>query len=78
MKRMLIDVSEPVYSNFLLHAKRTNRTAAELIVEAMERYRQDHIDFPMSPHDRTPLHLGKVVKPLSREDDLLGEMLNER
>ena len=64
----LKNVSEPVYRDFLEHAKRTDRTAAELIREAMERYREDRIKSVTSLRERMPLHLGKVIKPLSRED----------
>ena len=74
----LKNVSEPVYRDFLEHAKRTDRTAAELIREAMERYREDRIKSVTSLRERMPLHLGKVIKPLSREDDILGEILSER
>ena len=34
-------------------------------------------DVGRSAFDLPPLHLGKVLRPLSAEDDLLGEMLDD-
>jgi len=39
MKTISVNVSEPVYQDFVEYARRTDRTAAELIREAMELFR---------------------------------------
>ena len=75
MKTITINVSEPVYRDFVDHARRQDRTASELIREAMEAYRNLHIRPRPSLRDRGPLSLGSVRKPLGPEDDVLEEML---
>jgi hypothetical protein len=74
MKTISVNVSEPVYEDFLEHAQRTDRTAAELIREAMELFRKERIRPRTSLRDLKPLNLGKTIKPLLRRDDLLAEM----
>ena len=76
MKTISVNVSEPVYQDFLEHARRTDRTAAELIREAMELFRAQRIAARTSIKTLGPLDLGKVVAPLDSEDDLLEEMLD--
>ena len=76
MKTITINVSEPVYRDFVEHARRQDRTTSELIREAMERYHTLHIRSRSSLKDLKPLSLGKVRKPVRRGDDLLGEMLD--
>jgi len=76
MKTITINVSEPVYRDFVEHARRQDRTASELIREAMEAYRNLHIRPRPSLKELRPLSLGSVRKPLGPEDDLLGEMLD--
>jgi hypothetical protein len=75
MKTITVNVSEPVYKEFQEHARRLDRTAAELIREAMEAYRQRWARQGGSLRQLVPLDLGAVRRPLSGEDDLLGEML---
>ena len=75
MKTISVNVSEPVYEDFMQHARRTDRTAAELIREAMDLFRRERIRPRTSLTKLKPLNLGKTLKPLSSRDDLLGEML---
>ena len=75
MKTISVNISEPVYKDFIEHARRTGRTAAELIREAMELFRNERIRFRTSVADLKPLDLGKTLRPLTSRDDLLGEML---
>jgi hypothetical protein len=75
MKTISVNVSEPVYADFMEHAKRTDRTAAELIREAMDLFRIQRIRPRTSLTALKPLHLGKSLRPVSSRDDLLGEML---
>ena len=76
MKTISVNVSEPVYQDFLEYARRTDRTAAELIREAMELFRAQRIAARGSIRRLSPLDLGEVIAPLDAEDDLLGEMLD--
>jgi predicted transcriptional regulator len=75
MKTISVNVSEPVYQDFLEYARRTDRTAAELIREAMELYRAQRIAARRSIRGLAPMDLGEIIAPLDSEDDLLGEML---
>jgi hypothetical protein len=75
MKTISVNVSEPVYQDFVEYARRTDRTAAELIREAMELFRAQRIAARSSIKTFPPLDLGEVMAPLDSEDDLLGEML---
>jgi predicted transcriptional regulator len=75
MKTITINVSEPVYREFQQHARRQDRTTSELIREAMEEYRRRWTDRRGSVRDIAPVNLGKVLRPISRDDDLLAEML---
>jgi hypothetical protein len=76
MKRTTINVSEPVYRDFQDYAKRVDRPASELIREAMELYR----DLKIAPKHMNVLDIptfsvGKILKPLGPDDDLMAEML---
>ena len=75
MKTISANVSEPVYQDFLEYARRTDRTAAELIREAMELFRAQRIAARGSINTLAALDLGEITAPLDSEDDLLGEML---
>lgn len=75
MKTITINVSEPVYLEYQAYARRHDRTTTELIREAMEAYRQRWVERHGSLRSLMPLDLGAVKRPLSNDDDLLGEML---
>jgi len=75
MKTISVNISEPVYDDFVEHARRTDRTAAELIREAMELFRNQRIRPRTSIAALKPLDLGKPLRRRSNRDDLLGEML---
>jgi hypothetical protein len=77
MKIITINVSEPVYREFQLYAKAHDRTAAELVRQAMEEFRRAHLQTGASLRDVQPVSVGKVLRPLVKGDDLLGEMLDE-
>ena len=76
MKTITINVSEPVYRSFKEYARENDRTASELIREAMEQYRDSKISPRSSLLDIEPLSLGTVLEPLTEDDDLLEEMLD--
>jgi hypothetical protein len=75
MKTITINVSEPVYEEFRRASRSLGRPTSELIREAMETYRRDVLRPKTDLRDFRPRSVGKVRRPLSREDDLLGEML---
>lgn len=75
MKTITINVSEPVYRDFQRFARARDRTASELIREAMEDYRERRIIRSTTLADLSPVSVGRVLRPLGRDDDLLQEML---
>jgi 16S rRNA U516 pseudouridylate synthase RsuA-like enzyme len=75
MKTITINVSEPVYEEFRRESARQGRPTAELIREAMESYRRERLSPRGDLRRLRPRSLGKVLKPLTRGDDLLSEML---
>ena len=77
MKTITINVSEPVYRDFQRFAKARDRTASELIREAMEEFRERRIARSTTLADLNPISLGRVLKPLRIDDDLLEEMLDD-
>ena len=76
MKTISVNISEPVYEDFVEHARRTDRTAAELIREAMELFRNQRIRPRTSVAALKPLDLGTALRSVTSRDDLLGEMLS--
>ena len=76
MSTITIDVSDHVYRDFEDYAKRVDRTAPELIREAIELYREQRM-MPkrLSLMEMPSFSVGEILKPLGPDDDLLGEML---
>jgi metal-responsive CopG/Arc/MetJ family transcriptional regulator len=77
MKTITINVSEPVYREFRERAQKLDRTASELIREAMEYYLRDRLRESRSVLTFAALDLGKMKKPFRRSDDLLAEMTRD-
>jgi predicted CopG family antitoxin len=77
MKTITITVNEPVYQDFQRYAKSQDRPTSELIRQAMEEYRQRYIHPQTSLADLQPVSAGKLLRPLSAEDDLLEEMMDD-
>lgn len=77
MKTITINVSEPVYEDFQRFAQKTDRRASELIREAMEQFRRQHIQRRTSLRDRRPISVGGPIKAMTEEDDILGGMLDD-
>jgi hypothetical protein len=74
MKTITVNVSEPVYQDFRKFARKTDRKVSELIREAMEQYRQLHMQRRTTLRDRRPTSVGGPISALTGEDDLLGEI----
>ena len=77
MRTITVNVSEPVYQDFRAFARKRDRKASELIREAMEMYRQAHIQRRTSLRDIRPAGVGGPIQPITGADDLLGEMLDD-
>ncbi len=77
MKTITVNVSEPVYAEFQRFAQKVDRKTSELIREAMELYRQQHMQRRTSLLDRRPVSVGGPIQPLTAEDDLLDDMLHD-
>ena len=77
MKTITINVSEPVYLDFQRIAKAQDRTASELIRQAMEEFRARRIVRSTTLADLSPASVGRVLAPLRRGDDLLDELLDD-
>lgn len=76
MKTITINVSEPVYDEFQRASKSRGRPTAELIREAMEAYRHEHLRPRRDLKSFRPRSVGRVIEPLSKDDDLLTEMMD--
>jgi hypothetical protein len=76
MKTITINVSEPVYEAFRQASRRQGRPTSELIREAMESYRRQHLRPRSDLKGFRPVSAGRVLRPLTPDDDLLGEMLD--
>ncbi len=76
MKTITIKVSEPVYGEFQAASKAAGRPTSELIREAMELYRRDRLQPVGDLSGFRPRSAGKVLRPMTAGDDLLGEMLD--
>ncbi len=76
MKTITVNVSEPVYEDFRAFARKMDRKASELIREAMEMYRKQHMIQRTSLRTRRPTSVGGPIQPLTGDHDLLDEMLN--
>jgi hypothetical protein len=77
MRTITINVSEPVYEDFRQFARKTDRKASELIREATELYRKEHMQRRTSLKDRRPASVGGPIRAITTEDDLRGEMLDD-
>ena len=75
MKAITVNVSEPVYEAFRNASRSQGRPTAELIREAMEVYRREYLHPPTNLKGFRPRSVGRILKPLTGEDDLLTEML---
>ena len=79
MSTITVDIPGPVYRDFQDYAKRVDRTAPELVREAIELYRDLKIGRKRrSLLDMPTVSVGEILKPLGPDDDLLGEMLEGR
>ena len=77
MRTITVNVSEPVYEEFQAYGRKTDRKASELIREAMEMYRQQHMQRRTSLKNRHPASVGGPIRPITGEDDMLGGMLDD-
>ena len=78
MKTITVNVSDPIYRDFTVYAKHVGNSASELIRRAMEDYHQRFILRKTTLRNRRPASVGGPLQPIGREEDLLGEMLDDR
>jgi hypothetical protein len=78
MKTITIHVPEEKYQAFKEYALEHDKSAAQLIREAMDDYYRRHLQPGHSVLDIEPLDLGETLRDLSPDDDLLEEMLHDR
>ena len=78
MKTITVNVSDPIYRDFTVYAKQVGNSASELIRRAMEDYHQRIILRKTTLRNRRPASVGGPLQPIGREEDLLGEMLDDR
>ena len=67
-------VDEPVYRDFREYARQHDRTASEIIREAMEDFRSRKIRRPTSLMDIRPVSVGRVLQPFKGSEDMLEEL----
>jgi predicted transcriptional regulator len=77
MKPVTINVSEPLYQLFKETARGSDRTASELIREAMEDYARNRILGASTLENWQPISLGEVKKDWA-SGDFRNEMLDDR
>jgi hypothetical protein len=78
MKTITINVSEPVYRDFKEYARQHDRTASEIIREAMEDFRTRRIRPVSTLRDMRPMPVGKVLLPFTGAEDMLGELTDDQ
>lgn len=75
MKTITIHVEEDAYAAFQRRAKEREESASELIREAMAEYAERHFGTGSSVFDHAPASVGRMLRPLDPDDDLIEEML---
>ena len=78
MKTITVNVSEPVYRDFQEYARQHDRTASEIIREAMEDFRSRKIHRQTSLRELRPTSVGRVLQPFTGADDVLDEMTGDK
>ncbi|TVR72719.1 MAG: ribbon-helix-helix protein, CopG family [Spirochaetaceae bacterium] len=76
MKMITINVDEHIYRQFRDTAARSDRSASELIREAMAMYTSHMIPDERSIFDDPPARVGTIYRVSAEDDDLLSEMLS--
>jgi predicted transcriptional regulator len=78
MRTITIKVSEPVYRDFQEYARQHDRTASEIIREAMEDFRSRRIQPQTSLKEVRPVSVGRVLRPFTGADDFLDERAHDQ
>lgn len=73
-RTVTLELPEELPRNFEEDAWRSNRTAAELMRQALAAYERQGRRRGGSVRNLQPRDLGEVLRPLTRDDDLLEEM----
>lgn len=76
-RTITVNESEPVFEDFRSHARKTERKASELILEAMELYCQQVMQRKTSLLGRRLASVGGPIAAITGDDDILGGMLDD-
>jgi hypothetical protein len=79
VKTISVNVPDKVYQDLQEYAQQKGRSAEDLVRAAVEMLRFSSKEQPAagtSALSLKPLDLGKMLPPLTSDDDLLGEMLD--
>ena len=76
MKAVTIHLPEETYRAFEKRAAQSGISAEELMRKTMENYHRQNLSSSRSIFDTGPADLGKPLRPLGPDDDLLEEMLS--
>ena len=79
MKTIYVTVPDGVYQDLQDYARQKGRSAEDLVRAAVETLKFSSKQQPAagtSALSLKPLDLGKMLRPLVSDDDLLGEMLD--
>ena len=79
MKTISVTVPDGVYQDLQDYARQKGRSAEDLVRAAVETLKFSSKQQPASGTSALslkPLDLGKMLRPLVSDDDLLGEMLD--
>jgi hypothetical protein len=75
VKAVTIHLPEETYRAFEKRAAQSGISVEELMRTAMESYHSHNLSSSRSIFDTSPADLGKPLRPLGPDDDLLEEML---
>lgn len=81
MKSVTIDLSESVVDDLEDYARRMQRPTEDVLREAIEAFRRKMalpVERRKSLSEHPVFSVGKILKPLGPDDDLLEEMLDGR
>lgn len=79
MTAITIDIPEEELQAIEEFAKKTSRATADVVREAIADFRKKRISTkrPISVLEIPSHSVGKILRPLSPDDDILGEMLSD-
>lgn len=77
MKTVTLNVDEEAYKRLQSVARKAKRSTSDVVREAMNLYLSQQTVEGKSLRNLSPYSAGSILKPLSLDDDLLGEMTGD-